>query len=101
MDRFPAVFTSSNPTNFIPGHGASALHCNDARLLLLRVPVTGPQVISESWKRDVSQPPVAPEKDVHCVICAMLFLTFVIVKSRKAVQSDLSARIDERVSDAY
>lgn len=78
----PSILISLNS---IPGHGTSSLHWKTARLSVASEPVMFVHVILESWKSDVSQPPVEPWKDVHCVIQATESVRFVTVKSRKAV----------------
>lgn len=50
-----------------PEHGAAALHWIRATRSDVIVPAAGPQVTFLIANVDVSQPPVAPEKDVHCV----------------------------------
>lgn len=48
----------------------------------------------ESWKSEVSQPDVAPSKEVHWVMEARDVVRFVTVKSRKAV---MAARSEEEI----
>lgn len=83
--RLPVVTIWSKSTNLRPGQGAAPLHFNDPRVPDARFPVIGPQVMSEIWKSEVSQPPVAPEKVVHWVIWAAWVVTLTRVKSQKAV----------------
>lgn len=40
--------------------------------------------MSDTWKSEVSQPPVAPENDVHCVMRATSSVTSASVKSLNA-----------------
>lgn len=75
----------SKPTNLIPGQGAEPLHCSAASVPEATFPVIGPHVISEIWNNEVSQPPVAPENDVHWVIRETWSVTLTRVKSWKAL----------------
>ena len=76
---------TSTSTSAMPGHGAAALHWNSATCCRA-VPRTGPHVTSEIWNVDVSHPPDAPLKLVHCVMKATSCLRSVTLKSRNAAK---------------
>ena len=94
---------TSMSTSAMPGHGAAALHWNSATCCRA-VPRTGPHVTSEIWNVDVSHPPDAPLKLVHCVMKATSCLRSVTLKSRNAAKrkkpvmrrAERKARIEKR-----